>query len=101
MAKRHFLTLAATLMMIGMAAAQDPRKAAPEPEKETTCPAPAQRTGDPKEAMNVEKSAILPSAGGHDNSAAPTVQREGKAVEVQPDCPKDPADPSKTGKPAG
>lgn len=101
MAKRYVLTLAATLMTVGIAAAQELPKGAPAPQKETTCPAPGQRTGDPKEAMNVEKSAILPSAGGHNDSAAPTVQRDGKAVEVQPDCPKDPADPTKSGKPAG
>ncbi len=93
--------MSAMLMTIGVAAAQELPKGPPNPQKDTTCPAPGQRTGDPKEAQNVEKSAILPSAGGHDQSAAPTVQREGKAVEVQPDCPKDPADPSKSGKPAG
>lgn len=38
-------------------------------------------------SMSVEKSAILPSAGGHANSAAPTVQSDGKAMEVRPDCP--------------
>jgi hypothetical protein len=37
--------------------------------------------------MGVEKSAILPSAGGHANSAAPTVQSDGKPMEVRPDCP--------------
>lgn len=35
----------------------------------------------------MEKSAILPSAGGHANSAAPTVQSDGKPMEVRPDCP--------------
>lgn len=35
----------------------------------------------------IEKSAILPSAGGHANSAAPTVQSDGKPMEVRPDCP--------------
>lgn len=38
-------------------------------------------------SMSVEKSAILPSAGGHANSAAPTVQSDGKAMQVRPDCP--------------
>lgn len=38
-------------------------------------------------SMSVEKSAILPSAGGHANSAAPTVQSDGKPMEVRPDCP--------------
>ena len=35
----------------------------------------------------MEKSAILPSAGGHANSAAPTVQSDGKPMEARPDCP--------------
>ena len=38
-------------------------------------------------STGMEKSAILPSAGGHANSAAPTVQSDGKAMEVRPDCP--------------
>lgn len=35
----------------------------------------------------MEKSAILPSAGGHASSAAPTVQSDGKPMEVRPECP--------------
>ena len=38
-------------------------------------------------STGIEKSAILPSAGGHANSAAPTVQSDGKPMEVRPDCP--------------
>jgi hypothetical protein len=41
--------------------------------------------------MAIEKSAILPSAGGHANSAAPTVQESGKPMQVRPECPPDPA----------
>ena len=41
-------------------------------------------------AQAVEKSAILPSVGGHQESAAPTVQRDGKSVEARTDCPDDP-----------
>jgi hypothetical protein len=36
--------------------------------------------------MAIEKSAILPDAGGS-NSAAPTVQRGGKPMEVRTECP--------------
>jgi hypothetical protein len=46
------------------------------------------------DAMAVEKSAILPSAEGHANSAAPTVQREGQAVEARQDCPPDANQPA-------
>ena len=66
-------------------------------QNETSCntasaPTPGNSTnsGNPKTAdssMAVEKSAILPSAGGHANSAAPTVQSDGKPMEVKPDCP--------------
>jgi hypothetical protein len=38
--------------------------------------------------MAMEKSAILPDAGGS-NSAAPTVQSGGKPMEVRPECPPD------------
>lgn len=41
------------------------------------------------DAKAVEKSAILPSAGNHENSAAPTVQRNDQSVEVRTDCPQD------------
>ena len=38
----------------------------------------------------VERSAILPSIGGQEQSASPTVQQKGKSVEAQTDCPKPP-----------
>ena len=39
-------------------------------------------------SMNMEKSAVVPEAGGA-NSAAPTVQSGGKPMEVRSDCPPD------------
>ena len=48
-----------------------------------------QTTGSTADSAAIEKSAILPSAGGHANSAAPTVQSGGKPMEVRPDCPPD------------
>jgi hypothetical protein len=42
------------------------------------------------ERQPVERSAILPEAGGENQSAAPTVQQNGKSVEAQTDCPKPP-----------
>lgn len=41
----------------------------------------------------VERSAIVPSAGQHDQSAAPTVQQNGKDVIADADCPKPPNQP--------
>jgi hypothetical protein len=38
--------------------------------------------------MAMEKSAVLPDAGGS-NSAAPTVQSGNKPLEVRTDCPPD------------
>jgi hypothetical protein len=38
--------------------------------------------------MAMEKSAVLPDAGGS-NSAAPTVQSGAKPLEVRKDCPPD------------
>lgn len=61
----------------------------------TNCPpASAGTTGSASPDANaVEKSAILPSAEGHEQSAAPTVQRNGEAVEARTDCPQDAGQP--------
>jgi hypothetical protein len=81
----------AAALIAGTAAAQS---AAPSPQKpETSCTTdPAATTGSAAEktanSMAVEKSAILPDAGGS-NSAAPTVQSGGKPMEVRSDCPPD------------
>jgi hypothetical protein len=45
---------------------------------------------EPPERQPVERSAILPDAGGENQSAAPTVQQNSKSVEAQTDCPKPP-----------
>lgn len=69
--------------------------AAPSADKpETSCnTTPGTTTGKADSpstnSMAMEKSAILPSAGGHANSAAPTVQSDGKPMKVSPDCPPD------------
>jgi hypothetical protein len=66
----------------------------------TNCPSAStgQTTGAASDsAQAVEKSAILPSAGGHEQSAAPTVQRDGKAVEARTDCPQDADQPKPKG----
>ena len=47
----------------------------------------AGKTSDTSMAM--EKSAILPDAGGEKKSAAQTVQNEEKPMSVQKDCPPD------------
>ena len=67
---------------------------APSAEKqETSCTtSSAATTGSATEktsnSMAVEKSAVLPDAGGS-NSAAPTVQSGDKPLEVRSDCPPD------------
>jgi hypothetical protein len=66
----------------------------------TNCPpaSTGQTTGAASDdAQAVEKSAILPSAGGHEQSAAPTVQRDGKAVEARTDCAQDADQPKPKG----
>jgi hypothetical protein len=57
----------------------------------TTTGAATSGSGGQKDAKSLamEKSAILPSASGHANSAAPTVQSDGKPMEVRKDCPPD------------
>lgn len=66
----------------------------------TNCPpaSTGQTTGAAADdAQAVEKSAILPSAGGHEQSAAPTVQRDGEAVEARTDCAQDADQPKPKG----
>ncbi len=72
-------------------AAQSTTASGEKPETAcTTSPAATTGSGEEKTAnsMAVEKSAILPEAGGA-NSAAPTVQSGGKPLKVSPDCPPD------------
>ncbi len=56
---------------------------------DTSAAATSSTVGKADSSMAMEKSAILPSAGGHANSAAPTVQSGGKPMAVRPDCPPD------------
>lgn len=49
-------------------------------------------------SMSIDKSAILPSAGNHANSAAPTVQSDGKAMQARADCPPDTTSPASSDK---
>ena len=78
-------------LAVGPAAAQ---LTAPSSEKqETSCTTSyAATSGSASErtsnSMAVEKSAVLPDAGGS-NSAAPTVQSGGKPLEARSDCPPD------------
>ncbi len=68
--------------------AQAPQVKGDETKTETNCP-----PSDKSDAQAQEKSIILPSAGGHKDSAAPTVQREGETVMIDPKCKQDPAMP--------
>jgi len=87
-------TAAAILMgtlVIGTAHAQSTTPSSQKPETScTTTGAATSGSGDEKtsNSMAVEKSAILPDAGGA-NSAAPTVQSGGKPMVVSKDCPPD------------
>lgn len=67
---------------------------------DTNCNAPS-TVGSAQQSttsMAIEKSAILPSAGGHANSAAPTVQSDGKGMQARADCPPDTTSPAPSGK---
>ena len=83
--------IAAGLLSVSAAAAQPTGTSGDKPETAcTTSPAATTGKGEEKTAnsMSVEKSAVLPEAGGA-NSAAPTVQSDGKPLKVSPDCPPD------------
>lgn len=91
------LALSTLLFATALAAAQQNERGDASKDM-TNCPPSAARNATTgaasSEAQAVEKSAILPSAGGHENSAAPTVQRHGESVEVHPNCPQDANQPN-------
>jgi hypothetical protein len=82
----------AGILVAGVASAQTaaPSAAKPETSCTTTTGAATSGSGDEKtsNSMAMEKSAVLPDAGGS-NSAAPTVQSGGKPLEVRSECPPD------------
>lgn len=86
---------ATTVLSVFIASSAWAQTASPSAEKqETSCnttvgSAPNAAASGEKSSMAVEKSAILPSASGHASSAAPTVQQDGKPMQVRPDCPPD------------
>jgi hypothetical protein len=99
---RIVLTAAALLIATaGAASSAEKLEGRGDGNKElTNCPpaSAGQTTGAASDdAKAVEKSAILPSAGGHEQSAAPTVQRNGQAVEARTDCPQDADQPKPKG----
>jgi hypothetical protein len=92
---RSAAAMFAGLMVAGAAVAQTPAPAAPsaaKPETSCTTTTGAATSGSGEEktqnSMAMEKSAVLPDAGGS-NSAAPTVQSGGKPLEVRSECPPD------------
>ncbi len=99
MTKLFMLAAAATLMLSGSASAQD-KAPASELKPMLNCHPPA--NGAPAwNSEAVEKSAILPSAGGDTTTgAASTAQRHGLSVEARSDCPPETSAPI-AGKPKG
>ena len=85
-------SLFAGFLVVGAAAAQSTTPSAEKPETACTTSSTA-TTGSASDkksdSMAMEKSAILPDAGGT-NSAAPTVQKDSKSMEVRSDCPPEP-----------
>jgi hypothetical protein len=89
---RALAAIFAAVMITGAAGAQStaPSGAKPETNCTTSPAATTGSAGDEKtsNSMAMEKSAVLPDAGGS-NSAAPTVQSGNKPMEVRSDCPPD------------
>jgi hypothetical protein len=97
---RAILTAAMILIAASTVSAQTVQGRGDGNKDLTNCPpsSTGQTTGAASDdAKAVEKSAILPSAGGHEQSAAPTVQRNGQAVEARTDCPQDADQPKPKG----
>jgi hypothetical protein len=82
----------AGMLAAGAAVAQTAAPSAAKPETSCTTTTGAATSGSGEEktqnSMAMEKSAVLPDAGGS-NSAAPTVQSGGKPLEVRSECPPD------------
>jgi len=98
---RPTIPLILSVLWIGSAAAQTPTHQTGPQGMSQPCPAPqasAAKEGpggnEPPDQQAVERSAILPSAGQHEQSAAPTVQQNGEAVVAQTECPKPPNHPN-------
>jgi len=86
MTKFLVLVAAATLMLSGSASAQD--KAQGSALKQSFNCHPPSKGAPAWDSQAVEKSAILPSAGGDTTTgAASTAQRHGLSVEARSDCP--------------
>jgi hypothetical protein len=90
---RFALAIFASSLFVGAAAAQSAAPSGDKNKAETSCTTTGTATsgsGEEKTAnsMAMEKSAVLPDAGGA-NSAAPTVQSGGKPMEVRSECPPD------------
>jgi hypothetical protein len=80
------------LVVAGAAVGQSVAPSSSE-KQETSCTTSSKATSgnageETSNSMAIEKSAILPDAGGS-NSAAPTVQSGGKPLEVRSECPPD------------
>jgi hypothetical protein len=93
MIHRVAIAILAGSLAAGAASAQSTAPSGDKNKAETSCTTTGTATsgsGEEKTAnsMAVEKSAVLPDAGGA-NSAAPTVQSGGKPLEVRQDCPPD------------
>lgn len=85
--------IAAAVLAASLTGAAMAQPATTGQKSETSCTtSPAATSGHGEEktsnSMAVEKSAVLPDAGGA-NSAAPTVQSGGKPMQVARDCPPD------------
>jgi hypothetical protein len=82
MMTKYFIATAAAMALLSTSAiAQAPQIRGNPDKQQTNCPT------DKSAAQPVENSAILPSAGGHKDSAAPTVQQDQKTVVADPNCP--------------
>lgn len=90
MRTQFIIAVLGALFVASPVLAQTPAAGANKPDTSCNTTSSAAAPGNTQTAdtsMAVEKSAILPSAGGHANSAAPTVQSDGKAMQPSQDCP--------------
>jgi hypothetical protein len=86
----YFLVSAFIVLAATPAASQlPPQKPQPCAQSSQSVP-PGNSADNPPDEQGVEHSAIVPSAGGTDQSAAPTVKKNGQDVIADTGCPKEP-----------
>jgi hypothetical protein len=90
MKRYSVLAVALCSLLLGAGTGQSHAAGSKDCPAATTGTAAGNSADNPASVQGIEHSAILPDAGGHGDSAAPTVKKDGAEVAANTDCPKEP-----------